>query len=403
MFFIKNFYKVFLFYLNMKNRGIFIIFCIFLIIILNLFFVNGASQLVINGAVNNYSSDVRLKINSDSTNNFDNYDFSILSSDNPSDYAQFYSNVSTNSSSDYFSIDSWNGAERTFYLVYSMLNPQTGTLTFSWNDDFVSANNYNAVIYYYGNDSSYNSLVGSANIGSSSSYSVNLNDESIAYAKVILTRVITAVIAAGSSGGGGGYQYATFTLNENEFKNGNSQSLKVLDRFKINISNEYHYVIISNINEKSIDIDINSKTKSATLRIKEEQKFDVNEDSYLDLAVKLNSIDIENKKANLTIRQIDEIPPLEKPAINVKDFQNFYKGSIDALKREISRVRNDFKIALIFICLVIILFVIMAFLLIVRNIRGKGNLEKLSKDKDNEKDFKDFSKSKKSFYKSQIK
>ncbi|MEK6818475.1 MAG: hypothetical protein AABY10_00920, partial [Nanoarchaeota archaeon] len=83
-----------------------------------------------------------------------------------------------------------------------------------------------------------------------------------------------------------------------------SRELKKASRIKVKISNEAHYVGIASINQMQVTINVSSKPQEATLILGEEKKFEVNEDDYYDLKVKLNSI--QNGSANITITGIHE-------------------------------------------------------------------------------------------------
>jgi hypothetical protein len=85
---------------------------------------------------------------------------------------------------------------------------------------------------------------------------------------------------------------------------------------------ENHVLSVDKVTSSSIEITISSNTIKAILNIREEKKFDLTNDSYYDLYVKLNSI--SNNKANFTIKSIYEaiwknveipkqIPEIEKP------------------------------------------------------------------------------------------
>jgi len=159
---------------------------IFIVLGLNLVSAENLN-LKITGTVNSITSDVYLKTNPNSNSGIDSYDMFVK--DLPSgDYSQFYSSVTGGS----LSIDSWNagGNPRTINLVYHLSTVQSGTLGFSWP---VLSGSYNATFYYYGNDSSYSSLAGSANMRASSSYPASINGNYF-YAKVIVENYTAPVV-----------------------------------------------------------------------------------------------------------------------------------------------------------------------------------------------------------------
>lgn len=156
-------------------------------------------NLKITGTVNNITSDVYLKINPSSTSVVDPYD--MFAKDLPSgNYSQFYSNVSSNK----LSIDSWATNPRTVSLVYTLSAAQTGSMSFSW---VALTGTYDATFVDYGDDSTYSTVAGSANMRTSSSYTTTLTGDSDIYIKIVASDYAapaTAEAATGSSGGGGG-------------------------------------------------------------------------------------------------------------------------------------------------------------------------------------------------------
>ena len=126
---------------------------------------------------------------------------------------------------------------------------------------------------------------------------------------------LTVSVSSGSSssgggGGGGGAGGKTYTLTETQFSEGYTQSLAANDKIKFSIENETHEVKVANVTSDKVLINVSSKTIQATLLIKEEKRFDLTNDNYYDLLVKMNNI-TENK-ANLTIKSIYEEVPIEK-------------------------------------------------------------------------------------------
>ena len=159
--------------------------------------INSASaelNLRVTGSINNFSSDVRLKTNSDADLGFDGYDMPTRSP--PSSYSEFYSSITGYS----LAIDSWPSSSRTLNLVYSMSPAQTGALTFSWSAGVIG-DSYTATFRDYGDDSGYSSQVGSANMKDQSTYSRNITGESDIYIQIKVTPVTAP---SGENGGGRG-------------------------------------------------------------------------------------------------------------------------------------------------------------------------------------------------------
>ncbi|MDP3027019.1 MAG: hypothetical protein Q8N63_04885, partial [Nanoarchaeota archaeon] len=94
------------------------------------------------------------------------------------------------------------------------------------------------------------------------------------------------------------------------------QTLKILKknyRITFNVSGMGHSVGITNITSTSVTIEVASTPQTATLLVGETKKFDVTDDGYYDLSIKLNSINNSNS-ASLTILSINEKIPAETTA-----------------------------------------------------------------------------------------
>ena len=120
----------------------------------------------------------------------------------------------------------------------------------------------------------------------------------------------TASSGGGSGGGGGGGGSsnirATYVVSEPQLESGFTKSLEEQDRFKFNLEGE-HYLTLETIDINKIDIKITSNPIAATTLEGQTRKFDLNQDGYYDLQVKLNSISgAITKQADITIRKIYE-------------------------------------------------------------------------------------------------
>ena len=118
--------------------------------------------------------------------------------------------------------------------------------------------------------------------------------------------------SSSSGGGGGGAGGKTYIITETQFKEGYTQILAKGDKIKINISGETHSVMIDQITETNVRINISSVIQQATFAIGDLRRFDVTDDGYYDMNVKLNSI-INKTKADITIKSIyEQITPETK-------------------------------------------------------------------------------------------
>lgn len=114
----------------------------------------------------------------------------------------------------------------------------------------------------------------------------------------IIGNVITATTqnSGGSSSGGGSGSIVSKWVKEIKL-NGSAlnlgQTLKELKtnyRLTFNVSGLGHYVGITNITNTTVTIEVASTPQTATLRVGETKKFDVNADGYYDLSVSVGSI-----------------------------------------------------------------------------------------------------------------
>ncbi|MCK4730727.1 MAG: thrombospondin type 3 repeat-containing protein [Candidatus Aenigmarchaeota archaeon] len=101
------------------------------------------------------------------------------------------------------------------------------------------------------------------------------------------------------------YWITTYTVTDKNFTAGYSRELKEKRRLKIKVDDENHYVGIVNLTNTTVTINISSTPQQATFLVGDEKKFEVTNDSYYDIYVKLNSI--TNDLANLTIKKIHEL------------------------------------------------------------------------------------------------
>jgi hypothetical protein len=173
---------------------------IFVLLLCMINFTGASLNLKISGDINGYSSDVRLKTNTASTSGIDIYDMLVPAP--PDNYSKFYSVVSSKE----LAIDSWNTNPRTVNLVYEISSAQTGSLDLSWSTSTLSS--YTATLVDYGDDSSYTTSVGSADMKTASSYTATLNSQTKNYFQVVVDDYTAPPTPpgnpGGSTGGGGG-------------------------------------------------------------------------------------------------------------------------------------------------------------------------------------------------------
>jgi len=364
-----------------KKRGYFIYFILIALII----GVAGSVEflaaenlnLKITGTVNNYSADFYLKTNANADNGVDTYDM-VSPSDPGADVPIFYSNATGSN----LVIDSVNTTARTANLIFNLPASQTGNLTFSWT---ALTGDYDATITYYGSDSSYTTAVGSANMRTSSSYSASISAKSSIYIQVVTSAYSAPTTDTNNSASPGGSGISTTsywtktidnTKNENtNLINGYSQNLGIKERVRIEVSNEVHYVGVVGVasNSESAVIQIMSTPQNVTFYVGDEKKFDLNNNGYYDLNVKLNSI--VNGKTNLSIKSINE-KVIENISVNETDQEKPVADNNTQIPADNENSVLTFFISniVIFIIGVVLLVVITIVIIRVIRIRRKSRM-----------------------------
>lgn len=196
--------------------------------------------------------------------------------------------------------------------------------------------------------------------------------------------LVTAVAPASSSssdsssttGGGTGadsYWKITISITEVQVKNGYIRDLGERSRIVFSLGGASHSVGIISLTSNTIIINVSSTPQQAVLSIGESKKFEVTNDSYYDLLVKLNGIN--NSKANITIQGISEKIPETVPSnatipttTNTGNQQNNTTNTPETSKR-------DIKTILVIITIIIIAAIIISLLGYYIMIKRKRRLE----------------------------
>jgi len=115
----------------------------------------------------------------------------------------------------------------------------------------------------------------------------------------------TTACGLGSSGGGGSGTFTkTYNINEESLNQGYTKALAKSERIKFNIGKDNHQLSVKSLTESTVTIEVSSTPQEATLSVGDERKFDIDDNGYYDLYVKLNKI--ESNKADITIKSISE-------------------------------------------------------------------------------------------------
>ncbi|VVB78120.1 Right handed beta helix region [uncultured archaeon] len=157
----------------------------------------------------------------------------------------------------------------------------------------------------------------------------------------------------------------TTTDSKNNLTLGYSLDLGVQERVKMNLdSGESHYVgtvSISSDNESAV-ISIMSTPQNVTFKVGEEKKFELDNDEYYDLYVKLNNI--VNKKANVTVKNIHEKITGDAVLVNENKTAITNNTQVESPKENPDSIITIWlKVCLIIIIVLVISLIIIAYYL----------------------------------------
>jgi uncharacterized membrane protein YgcG len=136
-----------------------------------------------------------------------------------------------------------------------------------------------------------------------------------------------SVSGGGGGGGGGGgtsSSWTTYSVNDKALEDGHSRSLSSNQRLRINVKSssgvEEHFVGIKAVSTVGATIEVSSTPQTVTMRVGETNKFDVNNDSYYDISVTLESVNKNNAKINVkTIKELIVNQPRLQPEVDEED------------------------------------------------------------------------------------
>lgn len=267
--------------------------------------------LAINGTtITNYSEQA-LDIGS--------YNFSILREDN-SNYTSIYNESEfriVDITSPNYSQNSTNNTLAGLLTLFSInvddnleLNPN-GTYIFSTNNtgEWVndSAINFNSTPSWANITKILNSTVG-LKIGYMWYFNDSFGNTNLTPIYELITEDTPAVPPPSSSSSGGSTTPSFWTntaiINNTLFEEGYSKKYSPKERIRFKVGLEYHYVGLISLNSVTAIVNVSSIPQQKIFVIGESSKFEVNNDSYYDVLVTLNSI--ENNKANLTVLNLHE-------------------------------------------------------------------------------------------------
>jgi hypothetical protein len=177
-----------------------------------------------------------------------------------------------------------------------------------------------------------------------------------------------------SGGGGGGSGGKTYTLTEEQFKQGYTKELAKDDQFKVNISGSFHYVKLVALTEKIATINVSSTPQQALFVVGDESRFDVTGDSVFDLIVKVNNITV--KLANVTLKKYvqSSVGNSEEKTKNLTRGA----GTEDILESEVGVKSSKGTWILLIILIVIIVIIFLITFILYKKKTNSGNLENLN-------------------------
>jgi len=103
---------------------------------------------------------------------------------------------------------------------------------------------------------------------------------------------------------------STQLLSNDQFSQGYSKELMAKHRLTFKINNTEHGVGVISLTATTATINVSSKPQQVVFSIGNEKKFEVTNDTYYDVLVKLNGI--ANNKANVTIKSIHDLMTAEE-------------------------------------------------------------------------------------------
>ena len=130
-------------------------------------------------------------------------------------------------------------------------------------------------------------------------YAGNSNVSSIDY------EVDSGYTSSGSGPTTTTYWKNTYIPSELEFVKGYYKELAVKSRIRVTINGSQHSVGVVYLTSTTATINVSSDPQQVFLSVGDEEMFEVNDDDYYDIYVKLNSI--ESDKANITVKYVHDL------------------------------------------------------------------------------------------------
>jgi subtilisin family serine protease len=172
---------------------------------------------------------------------------------------------------------------------------------------------------------------------------------------------------SGGGGGGGGGSINTpqvYYVLSSQLYSGYNQILKKEDKIKFELEKENYSLILSAVDNSSLTLILNSSTQTAIFFSGETKKFSLENLSYYDLSVQVNSI--IGGKANITIKRIYESVSFVKDKININNSNQ--NGEIN--EREVKQ-NNVSSVILEIIMFIVFVFVVISYVIFRKSSKDK--------------------------------
>lgn len=160
-------------------------------------------------------------------------------------------------------------------------------------------------------------------------------------------------MGGGTSPGGATTSFwtgGTHSISKETFEQGyTKEDMTVKSRIRVTLNEEYHYIGVVEMTQTTAKINVSSDPMQVVLEVGQDAKFDVLNDGFYDVYVKLNSI--LNNKANVTIQEIHEEIPEEEGVIST---EGEVTGSVPSGEEEDLEEEKVRWWAVLIICIVVI-------------------------------------------------
>ncbi|MBD3252405.1 hypothetical protein GF386_01610 [Candidatus Pacearchaeota archaeon] len=173
-----------------------------------------------------------------------------------------------------------------------------------------------------------------------------------------------------------GYWTLTYYVPETQFRAGYNRLLGLRKRVRVTINNTNHYVGVVSLISNAVTINVSSDPQQAVLLDGENKSFDVLGDGYYDINVKLNNIDTESSRANLTITFVhDKIPETTSNESEVSN-KTEIPSNETSVKEESGRFRLNLSLKTILwsVGVIVLLVVVLFIAFIVKDVRKDKKL-----------------------------